>query len=49
MKYTESCGLHNQITYLYFCTLGGLTNPTCVKIMRQNGTHIYFTYHLKQF
>ncbi|MCK9513680.1 MAG: hypothetical protein M0R28_20985 [Pigmentiphaga sp.] len=36
----------NQITYLYFCTLGGLANPKCAKIARRNGSHIYFTYHL---
>jgi hypothetical protein len=36
----------NQITYLYFCTLGGLSNPKCGKRLRQNGSHIYFTYHL---
>jgi hypothetical protein len=36
----------NQITYLYFCTLGGLSNPKCGKRQRQNGSYIYFTYHL---
>jgi len=36
----------NQITYLYFCTLGGLSNPRCGKRHRQNGSYIYFTYHL---
>jgi hypothetical protein len=36
----------NQITYNYFCTLNGLENPNVCKIMRQNGTYIYFTYHL---
>jgi len=39
-------GQHNQITYEYFCVLGGLSNPRCVKVLRRNGTHIYFTYHL---
>ena len=37
----------DQITYLYFCTLGGLANPKCFKMLRRNGSHIYFTYHLK--
>ena len=36
----------NQITYLYFCTLGGLSNPKCTKVERHNGSQIYFTYHL---
>jgi len=39
----------NQITYLYFCTLGGLSNPKCQKIRRTNGTYIYFTYHLIRY
>ncbi len=39
-------GQHNQITYLYFCTLGGLSHPRCRKAHRQNGNHTYFTYHL---
>lgn len=36
----------NQINYLYFCTLGGLSNPRCGKRLRHNGTHTYYTYHL---
>ena len=36
----------NAITYLYFCTLGGLSNPNVCKVERHNGTHTYFTYHL---
>lgn len=36
----------SQITYLYFCTLGGLRNPRCHKIQRHNGSYTYFTYHL---
>lgn len=36
----------NAITYLYFCTLGGLSNPRTQKVTRHNGTHTYFTYHL---
>lgn len=35
----------NQITYEYFCVLGGLSNPICSMILRQNGTYKYFTYH----
>ena len=35
----------NQITYEYFCLLGGLANPRCEKIERRNGTHVYYTYH----
>ena len=35
----------NQITYLYFCTLGGLSNPKCRKVQHNNGAHVYFTYH----
>lgn len=38
--------LSNQITYLYFCTLGGLSNPNVCKVRRKNGTHRYETYHL---
>lgn len=36
----------NQITYLYFCTLGGLSNPNVQKVPHWNGTHLYYTYHL---
>lgn len=36
----------NQITYLYFCTLGGLANPNVQKVQRHNGSHVYYTYHL---
>ena len=36
----------NQITYLYFCTLGGLSNPNVQKVERRNGSHVYYTYHL---
>lgn len=36
----------NQISYLYFCTLGGLQDPRCSKIEHRNGTYIYYTYHL---
>ena len=36
----------NQITYNYFCALGGLSNPSVRKVERRNGTHVYYTYHL---
>jgi hypothetical protein len=36
----------NQITYLYFCTLGGLSSNSVQKVTRRNGSHVYFTYHL---
>lgn len=36
----------NQITYLYFCTLGGLSNPGVTAVQRHNGTYNYVTYHL---
>ena len=36
----------NEITYKFFCTLGGLSNPKVCKVLHNNGTHIYFTYHL---
>ena len=36
----------NQITYDYFCTLGGLAHPHTAKIARYNGSHLYYTYHL---
>lgn len=41
-----AASLSNQITYEYFCTLGGLSNSKCRKVQHQNGTQIYFTYHL---
>lgn len=36
----------NQITYLYFYTLGGLANPNVHKVTRRNGAYEYYTYHL---
>lgn len=42
---SEPCSTANQITYLYFCTLGGLTNPRATKVEHHNGSHVYFTYH----
>ena len=38
-----------QITYLYFCTLGGLSHPRTSKRLRRNGTHVYFTYHYLRY
>jgi len=35
----------NQITYEYFCLLGGLENPRCEKVLHRNGTYTYYTYH----
>jgi len=41
----------NQITSgYYFCLIGQINRGTCTKpvvsVLRQNGTHTYFTYHL---
>lgn len=47
--FTEPATRENQCTYLYFCTLGGLANPRCSKVMRRNGTYIYFTYHYARY
>lgn len=49
MYFSEPATRANQITYLYFCTLGGLSNPRTCKVARHNGTHIYFTYHLLRY
>ncbi len=35
----------NQITYSYFCLAGGLENNRLKKVMKSNGSHVYFTYH----
>lgn len=35
------------VTYLYFCTLGGLANPRCKKQTHHNGSYTYFTYWVK--
>lgn len=36
----------NQITYEYFCLLGGLSNPRCAKQAVYNGKHfMHYTYH----
>lgn len=47
--FTEPCTLANQCTYLYFCTLGGLTHPRMRKIERRNGSYAYFTYHYLRY
>lgn len=36
----------NRITYLYFCTLGGLSHPRCAKRQHWNGTYYYESYYL---
>lgn len=36
----------NQITYEYFCVLGGLAGGRVQKCMWRNGSMTYFTYHL---
>ena len=38
--------MRTQITYLYFCTLGGLKHPKTYTILRQNGSYFYTTYHI---
>ena len=40
--------MYNQITYEYFCVLGGLANSKCYKLLKHNGSHTYFTYHLNE-
>lgn len=47
--YSEPCSTENAISYKRFCFLGGLANPRLSKILRQNGTHTYFTYHLARY
>lgn len=41
--------MKNQITYEYFCVLGGLANPKCYKIQHRNGSYHYETYHLRNW
>lgn len=36
----------NQITYAYFCTLGGLAGGRAQAVQHHNGAHCYTTYHL---
>lgn len=38
--------MSDQITYLYFCTLGGLAHPRTYTMLRRNGSYTYHTYHL---
>lgn len=40
--------VNNEITYLYFCTLGGLSNPRCSKIVCTNAMHVHCTYHYNE-
>lgn len=35
----------NQITYEFFCLMGGLSNPKMAKVQRRNGSYVYYTYH----
>ena len=39
--------MSNEITYLYFCTLGGLANSRCYKKEHRKGRRVYVTYHLE--
>jgi hypothetical protein len=36
----------NQITYECFCFMGGLENDRLCKILKRNGSHTYYTYHM---
>jgi len=36
---------YEQITYDYFCSLGGLSNPRCDTRLRFNGEHSYTVYY----
>ena len=45
----EPCTHENAITYLYYCTLGGLSHPKCAKVEHRNGTFIYHTYHYRRY
>lgn len=47
--YTEPCTAANQCSYLFFCTLKGLEHPRMRKVMRQNGSFTYFTYHYLRY
>lgn len=47
--YREPCTSENQITYEYFCVLGGLTHPRARKVERRNGSYVYFTYHYLRY
>ena len=45
-NHTEPCSSANAILYKTFCQLGALLNPRLRRVQRQNGTHVYSTYHL---
>jgi len=47
--YTEPCSSANAISYKTFCQLGALLNPKLRRMGRQNGTHVYSTYHLLSY
>jgi len=39
-------GYPYEITYEYFCVLGGLTHPRTYTMTHNNGSYYYTTYHL---
>lgn len=43
---SATANIGNMISYGYFCLLGGLSNPNARKVLHDNGTDPYFTYHL---
>ena len=45
----EPLSTANEISYKSFCLMGALVNPRLAKRERQNGSHIYFTYHLRSY
>lgn len=47
--YSEPASNANQITYEYFCVLGGLSNPRASKVERRNGSYVYHTYHYHRY
>ena len=38
-----------EITYLGFCALGGLTNPRLSSSVCYNGTHRYIKYYMRRW
>lgn len=39
-------GTHNQITVKYYEALKEMGSPRAVRVVRRNGSHVYYTYHL---
>ena len=39
----------NQITKKYYDMVKGDTHPGFYKVLRKNGTHKYYTYHIRRF